>query len=236
MQFVPSGGGNPSGFNINQLPTVGAQTMGTTTTQGNNPMTGAVPSGTAVVPQITSPFAFPANTSGTQAVPGLTPPVGQGPSSESKQSWINQLSQGFQQAGVPKALAESLAGFLAGGAGFNQNVLNEIFAAQQPGIQRSESDILEHFGSMGLGASSPAAIGLGDYLSQVNLNQGQIAAQLYEQSIQNYLSVLLGKPIQRIDQGPGFFTGLGESLFGQAAGQVTQAGTGALITALGGLI
>lgn len=118
-------------------------------------------------------------------------------------SWTpnqNDFIKAMHKAGFSAGDAALLYNFIASGAGFNQGAVNQVlgatFAAQQPQINRGEADILEHFGSMGLGMSSPAAIGLGDYLSQVSLGQGQLAAQtemgMYEQSVADYLSVLMG--------------------------------------------
>jgi len=104
---------------------------------------------------------------------------------------LHDLTKAFEKAGFSSGIGGELANFLQSGAGFNPQVLQALFAAMQPQIQRGEADIMEQFSNMGLRSGSPAGVGLGDYLSQVNLNEGQIAAQMYEQSVQNYLSVLL---------------------------------------------
>jgi hypothetical protein len=103
-----------------------------------------------------------------------------------------QVLNSLKQAGYPSYIAGMLADFLQGGAGFSPQVMQWLFQAMQPQIQQGQANILEQFGSAGLGMSSPAAYGLSNYLGQVNLNQEQIAAQLYEQAVQNYLDILLG--------------------------------------------
>src|SRR5271154_1061622 len=102
-------------------------------------------------------------------------------------------------------LASAIMQFLQGGAGFNQNAVNNIFAALQPGINTGEENLMEQFSASGNRFGSGAQIGLADYLSQVNLNEGQIESQLYEQSIQDYMSTLLGtsgQTAQRIASTP----------------------------------
>lgn len=109
-------------------------------------------------------------------------------------SWTpnqNDFIKAMHKAGFSAGDAALLYNFVASGAGFNQGIVNQLFAAMQPGIQRGEADIAEHFGAMGLGMSSPAAIGFGDFLSQVNLNQGQLEAAMMEQATQNYMNVLM---------------------------------------------
>lgn len=88
--------------------------------------------------------------------------------------------------------------FLQSGAGFNQNAINNIFAALQPGINRGEEDLMSQFSASGNRFSSGAQIGLGDYLSQVNLNEGQIESQMYEQAVSKYMDVLNGVSSQNL--------------------------------------
>lgn len=89
-------------------------------------------------------------------------------------------------------VAAAFMSFLQGGAGFNQNAINNLFAALQPGIERGTESLMEQFSTSGNRFGSGAQIGLADYLSQVNLNEGQIESQLYEHSIDNALSTLMG--------------------------------------------
>jgi hypothetical protein len=87
--------------------------------------------------------------------------------------------------------AHALLDFLTSGAGFNQDAINNLFAAMQPQIERGTESLINQFSTTGNRFGSGAQIGLGDYLSQVNLNEGQLESQMYEQAIQNYLSVLM---------------------------------------------
>jgi hypothetical protein len=130
------------------------------------------------------------------------------------------LGKGLSQSGYKSGVANALAQFLFSGAGYNPQVANALIAQLQPQVSRGEADIMEQFGSHGLANSSAAAIGLGDYLSQVNLNEGEILSQLYEQSVQNYLSVLTGAKQPQQQQGAGPL-GILQSLLG-AAGSVYQ--------------
>jgi len=88
--------------------------------------------------------------------------------------------------------AHALLDFLTGGAGFNQDAISNLFAAMQPQIERGTESLVNQFSATGNRFGSGAQIGLGDYLSQVNLNEGQIETQQYNNAIQNYLGVLMG--------------------------------------------
>lgn len=88
--------------------------------------------------------------------------------------------------------AHALLDFLTGGAGFNQDAINNMFAAMQPQIERGTESLANQFSATGNRFGSGAQIGMADYLSQVNLNEGQIEAQQYNDAIQNYIGVLMG--------------------------------------------
>lgn len=88
--------------------------------------------------------------------------------------------------------AHAILDFLTSGAGFNQDAINNMFAAMQPQIERGTESLENQFSATGNRFGSGAQIGTADYLSQVNLNEGQIEAQQYNQAISNYLSVLMG--------------------------------------------
>jgi len=89
-------------------------------------------------------------------------------------------------------IAGMITQFLQGGAGFNQDAVNNLLASMQPGIERGEEDLMEQFSTSGNRFGSGAQIGLGDYLSQVNLNEGEIEAQMYETSVSDYINTLMG--------------------------------------------
>lgn len=89
-------------------------------------------------------------------------------------------------------VAAAIMSFLQGGAGFNQNAINNLFASLQPGIERGTESLMEQFSTSGNRFGSGAQIGLADYLSQVQLNEGQIEAQMYEKSVTDSLNTLMG--------------------------------------------
>jgi hypothetical protein len=139
---------------------------------------------------------------------------------------FSDVGRGLSQAGYKSGIANLLAQFLFSGAGYNPQVAQALIAQMQPTIARGSANIMEQFGAGGLADSSAAAIGLGDYLSQVQLNEGEILANLYEQSVQNYLNVLTGAKAP--SKTGGGLTAILGSLLG-AAGQTFQgAGTQAV--------
>lgn len=89
-------------------------------------------------------------------------------------------------------VAAAIMSFLQGGAGFNLSAINNIFAALQPGIERGTESLAEQFSTSGNRFGSGAQIGMADYLSQVQLNEGQIEAQMYETSVSDYINTLMG--------------------------------------------
>lgn len=172
------------------------------------------PSGTSTSPIGSNPSPFAPVPPTGQSVPSLTSPIAtSNPSNfdvasllgfgQGTNNPLHDITKALQKAGFSAGIAGELADFLKSGAGFNPAVAQALIAAMQPGIDRGQANILEQFSGMGLREGSPAAIGLGDFMSQVQLNEGQIWAQLYEQSVQNYMSVLesgKGKPPQNMFQ------------------------------------
>jgi hypothetical protein len=218
-----AGGGNPSGFNVNQVAPMpvgnhGGQ-MGVPG-PSNNPMISPMPS-QQQWPGMSSPYSFPAN-----GTPGPMSGVKMGQAMGVNADNSDQIRRGFIDAGVPSGLASLMAQFMQNGAGYNPAVLQQLFAQLQPQINRGAANINEQFGSMGLGMSSPAAIGLGDFYSQVNLNEGQMASQLYEDSVKNYMQVLLGGSGYQSQSHPGYWENLGEALMTKTLGSLTSFGMG----------
>jgi hypothetical protein len=72
---------------------------------------------------------------------------------------------------------------------------------------------------MGNRFSSGAEIGVADFQSQVQEQMNQIMAQMYQQSVQNYLSVLMGVGKKT----PGFMQTFGQS-FASQLGQTLGGG------------
>jgi hypothetical protein len=81
---------------------------------------------------------------------------------------------------------------LSSQGGYNPEAIAALLAQMQPGIAQGQQNLLEEFGAAGGRFSSAAASGLAQYNSNVQLDEGQIMAQLYEQSYQNYMNEVLG--------------------------------------------
>lgn len=103
----------------------------------------------------------------------------------------NSIVEAFRKAGYSSGDAYLIAQFLEGGAGYSPQVAQAMIAALQPSIQQGQANLLESFSAEGLRSSSPAAYGLASFDSQVTLDEGQILSQLYEQSVQNYMNVIM---------------------------------------------
>ena len=230
---VPGGSGSvanpyalPSTSNANAMPA---------NPYGVVPTSASVTSGTAV------PGAFPAN-SGPYTSSSLTGGPGGGSTNTALGgSPIGSMS-GMTQSELKSMLAElsktygsgtagAIMNFLMGGAGFNQQAVNNLFASLQPGIERGEEDLMSQFSASGNRFSSGSQIGMGDFLSQVNLNEGQIETQMYETAINDYMNTLLGVAGQnatRISNSPSTFDDIlsGLQLGGSAAGAASSAGVG----------
>lgn len=194
---MPDFGGNFIGGSNNGLGLSGAWASGGFNTQGAAPSTGfqqfsgtgsAIPGNNfpafqaPTLPGVGSantntPFGFPGGgtTFNTTNMPGLPQVTG------------HDLSKIYGK-GVGNALSQ----FLNSGAGFNPAVEQAQLNEALPLAARSESKMMDIFGNTGNAYSSTAALGIGDFESQFNAAlQGQFA-QDYQQSVQNYLNVLLG--------------------------------------------
>lgn len=168
---IPGGFGNSTGFNIGSA--------------AKNPQAGGFPAFPAVGP--TSPH--PA-TSGLNASPygpanfaGLNTGMKPGDPNLS-----GNFLREFQRA-YGKGTGDVLYQMMTQGL-FNPQVASNYLNALQPGIQRGQADILNAFGRSGNRFSSSAALGLGDYNSQVQLNEGQLLSGLYENAQTNQLNML----------------------------------------------
>lgn len=194
---------------------------GTVGQQGQNPLVPQPVMGQNTAPMTSSVnLADPNNFDVTKLLGGGPGGVGPG-TGVGEHDWIKAMKKG----GFSSADAAMLWNFLQSGAGFNPAVAQALIAAMQPGIQRGQEDILEQFSAQGLRGGSPAAIGLSNYMGQVQLNEGQIWANLYEESVKNYMTVLLAG---KAEKGSGFFDNLMK--FIQTGSQAAIAGA----TAAGG--
>jgi len=127
--------------------------------------------------------------------------------------------------------AHMILDFLTSGAGYNQSAINNLLASLQPGIERGQENLMEQFSASGNRFGSGAQIGLGDYLSQVNLNEGQLVTQMYEKALDNFMNVMMGTSEsggKRIASSPSVWDSIsgGLGLASTAAGGIT-AGLGA---------
>jgi hypothetical protein len=201
-----------------------------------------------------APPSFPANTGGGYGSSlNLTPTTGSGggtitpgalPGTPGGPQNTTQMAQNspfsFLQAMTPKdisrmfsdlkgtygdGMAHMILDFLTSGAGFNQQAINNLLASLQPGIERGTESMMSQFSASGNRFGSGAQIGLGDYLSQVNLNEGQLVTQMYEQSLNNFMNVMMGigdttakahmnspSPLDAILGGAGLATAAGDAV------------------------
>ena len=181
----PSSGANPL------LPTTGTSSSAPTS---GNPLTAgfsssSVPTFGANGPGAVSLTGAPTGMPATNAGQAAASPIG-GLSSMSPTD-ISKMYSGLAKT-YGDGPAHAILDFLTSGAGFNQDAINNMFAAMQPQIERGTESLENQFSATGNRFGSGAQIGTADYLSQVNLNEGQIEAQQYNQAISNYLSVLMG--------------------------------------------
>lgn len=187
---------------------------------GGNPLLPATASGQSSSP-VTSP-PFTANTgTGGDATKGLGGTdiyslLGKDPKTGNTQNFAG-LDKALRKAGYSGGIAALLTSFLQNGAGFNPQVAQALINAMQPSIQRGQENIMEQFSAMGNRFGSPAAVGLGDFMSQVNLNIGQIFAGMYEQAVTNYMDILVGAKAK-----PGFWETAGQSFASQGGSNLAN--------------
>lgn len=101
--------------------------------------------------------------------------------------------------------------------GYNPQVFQALVAQLQPEIQRGVATIGANTGASGTRFGSGYDLALGDYLSQVNLQEQGLAAGLYEQAVQTSAGALesaLNPLAQFTSNKGGFTTALLSSLIG----------------------
>jgi len=128
--------------------------------------------------------------------------------------------------------AHMILDFLSSGAGYNQAAINNLLASLQPGIERGQENLMEQFSASGNRFGSGAQIGLADYLSQVNLNEGQLVTQMYEKALDNFMNVMMGtsgQGAERIANSPSTWDSImgGMGLASTAAKGITAGMAGA---------
>jgi hypothetical protein len=85
-----------------------------------------------------------------------------------------------------------LQNFLSSGAGYNPQVFSDLVAQLQPQFAQQKQDLLGSFSAGGNRFGSGAELGMASLESQQTTDVTTMATQLYEQSIQNYMSILEG--------------------------------------------
>lgn len=183
-------------FPMGNISGAGSNTLGPLMTQGGslggvtNPFIGTPSSGSSM-PAYNSPYGgspWGATGSGVAGLPGSTQnpnnPFGYLGSS-------GDIAKSFQKAGYPSGVGTALAAFLQSGAGFNPQVAQWMIQAMQPQIAQGQANLMEQFGGTGTAGSSGAQLGLAGYEAQTNAAIGQIFANMYQQSTQNYMNTLL---------------------------------------------
>jgi hypothetical protein len=182
--FVP-GAGSSSGANPMLLP----PNLPASAPVANPYSTSVVPTFGANTGGYSSSGGSLLPTGGTNATGGkAADPFGYGTMTDKDKS---RLFSGLKNA-YGDGMAHLLMDFLAGGAGYNQQAINNLLASMQPGIERGTQSLMEQFSTSGNRFGSGAQIGLADFLSQVNLNEGQLITQMYENSLNDYMNVLMG--------------------------------------------
>lgn len=123
----------------------------------------------------------------------------------SSSSSLSSLSSGFDSLGGGTQYSSNIYNLLGKAYGqgtgqmlgniltqglFNPTVANAMLAAMQPGINQGETNLMDQFGSEGARFGSAASIGLGNYLSQADLNENEVLAQMYENAQNEQIGVL----------------------------------------------
>jgi hypothetical protein len=203
MSLLP--GRNPSGAGgtANGLPATGSSSgvnplLGNPNVSPNAPS--ANPYDTSVVPSFGANTGSGYSPTSLLPAPGGTPPTTTvGAASQSPIGGFNLMTSkdlGRMYNDLKKTygdgVAHAILDFLSSGAGFNQDAINNLFAALGPGIERGTESLMNQFSTSGNRFGSGAQIGLADYLSQVQLNEGQLETQMYESSINDFMNVLMG--------------------------------------------
>lgn len=174
-----------TGGNGTSMPMLPQGAVSTSATSGIPSFYGASPTtpggGTGIVAPANNPKSGAVGITGTAAGLGL-PTTTQG----QHQLW-DQLSKTYGSG-----MATTLMNFLASGAGFNQDAVNNLIAALKPGFTTDQQNLLTEFSAGGNRFSSGAQFGLSNLEGQEQLDIGQLETQMYESAVQNYMDILSG--------------------------------------------
>jgi hypothetical protein len=194
-------GQNPSGSSIS-IPQLFSSSS------GQNPMLPSGPTSPGSAPSTPNPYgsspsgSFPAYGFGTPSstlptIGSSGAPGGYGGGGGvlglgvGSQGGFSQLQKGLDTI-YGSGVGNMLTQFLASGAGYNPQVLQQLFAQLQPQFAQQQQNLMQQFSASGNRFGSGAQIGYSNLLGQQGLEEGDIASQLYEQAVQNYMSVLTG--------------------------------------------
>jgi hypothetical protein len=231
------GAANPSGTNVSMpAPFSGAPTsvsgnnpnpympsVGTTTATGANPYAGSFGAyGFGGTPPTQTGTAGGSTAPTTPTITGIGQ-TGQ-PLTPSQQNSLN-ISLGKDAGAGMGTLIEQ---FLNSGAGYNPQVLQQLIAQLQPQFAGQQQNLLQQFSGGGNRFGSGAQTGYADLLGQQSQTEGSIAANLYEQSVQNYMSVLenaFDTTTNRVENTPSTFDDVMSAL--SEAGNLGSQGAGA---------
>jgi hypothetical protein len=180
----------------------------------------------------TTTTGFPANNSpyGTSTAPGAGGGGGVGSILGSN---LNPSAQTALARNLEKTFGRGIGAlimqFLQGGAGYNQQAINNLINQLQPQFKQQQQDLLQQFSATGNRFGSGAEIGLSNLMSQQGLEIGSLETQMYEQAVNNYMQILMGaadptaKRILSQPQ-PGIFDQIGSAL--GLVGSGSQAASG----------
>lgn len=156
----------------------------------NFPMFGAPPSNGIVTPTANLPLfggAMTANTgnSGGGGIQGLNSSLDPGLSGDPANKTLGDFIRAYG-SGPGTALYD----MIFGKGLFNPQVANAFLNAMQPAYNRGIASVEQAFGAEGARFGSSAALGIGDFASQFNLNEQQTLAQMFMNAQQQELSLL----------------------------------------------
>lgn len=253
-------GGSNNGLNLSGAwASGGFNTQGATPATGFQQFSGTSPSGTGLFGLPASNFSafggitvpgvgFPGMTGGPNTAPGANNQYGFNPNtglptfgapgigaSPATQGPFPQIDTNALKKLYGSGVGGALSQFLNTGAGFNPQVIQAQINEAMPLEAHALAKMSNLFGDTGNAYSSTAALGYGDFESQFNAAlEGQFA-QEYQQSVQNYLDVLMRvapSAQQQQAQGMNWMSVL-SSLAGAAGAGITAGSKGGATAGLG---
>lgn len=195
---------NPTGSQI-AVPSGSTQNpfMNTNPTSASNPSNTNPYSATTLLSSTPTAAAVPSASTGssTTSTSGTVQPSGNNtvPVSSSGQTLgFPTTTQGQQnlyrnlEKTYGSGLASTIMQFLAGGAGYNQQSINNLIASLQPQFNAANENLATQFSAGGSRFSSGAELGQATLSSEEGLDVGSLETQMYEQAVSDYMNVLMG--------------------------------------------